>query len=190
MTITRALALALALALTLATGCSSASGSPSGDGPLNGPDYSDAGSGNVCLPAKPGATVTFGGDELHNYGKSKVVVDSIDLAEPHGLRYADAVIVPATTSSIGYATHYPPPKFNLDSVGTGWKRRRPAVGATLAPQSTTSKATHNLVVAIHVTGTSHVRMKGITVDYHVGGKKYRWHNVMGLSVETEKKACR
>jgi hypothetical protein len=63
------------------------------------------------------------------------------------------------------------------------------VGATIAPQSATSKATHNLVVAIRVTGTAHVRMKGITVDYHVGGKKYRWHNVMGLSVETTKKAC-
>jgi len=183
-------ALALALALTLATGCSSAPGTPSGDGPLNGPDYSDAGSGNVCLPAKPGATVTFGGDELHNFGKKEVVVDSVRLAEPHGLRFAAAVLVPATTSFIGYDNHYPPSKFALASVGTGWQHRRPAVGATIAPQPANPKATHNLVLAIRVTGTSHVRMKGITVDYHVGGKKYRWHNVMGLSVETEKKACR
>ena len=188
MTITPALA--LALALTLATGCSSAPGTPSGDGPLNGPDYSDAGSGNVCLPAKPGATVTFGGDELHNFGKKEVVVDSVRLAEPHGLRFAAAVLVPATTSFIGYDNHYPPSKFALASVGTGWQHRRPAVGATIAPQPANPKGTHNLVLAIRVTGTSHVRMKGITVDYHVGGKKYRWHNVMGLSVETEKKACR
>ncbi|MGW2518068.1 hypothetical protein ACWC09_13820 [Streptomyces sp. NPDC001617] len=180
---------ALTLVLALTTGCSSKPGTPAGDGPLNGPDYSDAGSGNVCLPAKQGATLTFGGDELHNYGKDKAVVDGVALAEPHGLRFTDAVLVPATTSLIGYDTHYPPSKFSLDSVGAGWKHRRPAVGATLAPQSATSKATHNLVVAILVTGTSRVRMKGITVDYHVGGKKYRWHNVMGLSVETRKKSC-
>ncbi|MDV9170816.1 hypothetical protein R6V09_11820 [Streptomyces sp. W16] len=179
----------LALAVTLGTGCSSTPGTPAGNGPLNGPDYSDAGSGSVCLPAKPGATLTFGGDELHNYGKNKVVVDRVRLAEPHGLHLTDAVIVPATTSTIGYDTHYPPSKFNVDSVGSGWQHRRPAAGATLAPQATTSKATHNLVVAIHVTGTSRVRMSGVTADYHVGGKKYRWHNVMGLSVETGKKTC-
>ncbi|WP_262057780.1 hypothetical protein [Streptomyces sp. STR69] len=179
----------LALALTLSTSCSSAPGTPAGNGPLNGPDYSDAGSGNVCLPAKQGATLTFGGDELHNYGKNEVVVDSVRLTEPHGLRFADAVLVPATTSFIGYDTRYPPSKFALASVGTGWQHRRPAVGATIAPQPATPKATHNLVLAIHVTGTSHVRMKGITVDYHVGGKKYRRHNVLGPSVETGKKSC-
>ncbi|MGH1553442.1 hypothetical protein ACRAWF_20170 [Streptomyces sp. L7] len=128
--------------------------------------------------------------QLHNFGKKEVVVDSVRLAEPHGLRFADAVLVPATTSFIGYDNHCPPSKFALASVGTGWQHRRPAVGATIAPQPATPKTTHNLVVAIRVTGTSRARMKGITVDYHVGGRKYRWHNVMGLSVETEKKACR
>ena len=42
------------------------------------------------------------------------------------------------------------------------------MGATLAPQSATPEATHNLVVAIRVTGTVHVRMKGITVDFPAG----------------------
>ncbi|MET7474983.1 hypothetical protein ABZT17_11575 [Streptomyces sp. NPDC005648] len=180
---------ALALALVLGTGCSSAPGTPSGDGPLNGPDYNDAGSGDVCLPAKPGATLTFGGDELHNYGKSKVVVDSVGLTEAHGVRVVDAVIVPAANTFIGYALHYPPPKSNLDDVGTGWQHRRQATGATIAPQSDKSKLTHNLVVAIRVTGTSHVGMKHVMVDYHVGSKRYRWYNVLSLSVETRKKAC-
>ncbi|MEV7390962.1 hypothetical protein [Streptomyces sp. NPDC091215] len=182
-------ALVMATALNAVLGCS---GSATAGGPLDGPDWEKVGSGQVCMPAKPGATLTFGGDELHNYGHKDVVVDKVSLLEPKALRLVDAVVLPTRNTFVGYSSHYPPRKPALDGLESAWDHRRPAVGMTIAPQpdSTSDTArTHNLVVAVRVTGRTKVGMAAVIVDYHVGGTKYRWHNIISLVVETTKAAC-
>ncbi|MFE2062407.1 hypothetical protein ACFXDH_08360 [Streptomyces sp. NPDC059467] len=184
-------ALAVAVALSTVLGCS-ASVARAGGGPLDGPDWEKAGSAQMCIPAKKGATLTFGGDELHNYGRKDVVVDDVALLEPKGLRLVDAVVLPTRNTFIGYDSHYPPAKFFRDAVGSAWDRRKSAVGATIAPQPVSTadgSPTHNLVVAVRVTDTARVRMTGVIVDYHVGKKQYRWHNITSLVVQTKKAEC-
>jgi hypothetical protein len=174
------------------------------------------------MPAATGATLTVGGDELHNSGTRNVVIDKVGLLDPTGLRFVDAVIVPTREGLIGFARRYPPSKFNRDSAGSGWAHRQPAVGATLPPQgpedtgddqasaaaaspnaaATTAVATtgpapsatptpvpivHNLVVAVKVTGSSHVGMTGVVVDYHAGSVEYRWHSYTSIRVPTKGK---
>ncbi|WP_217546225.1 hypothetical protein [Streptomyces sp. GbtcB6] len=183
--------LALTVALSTVVGCS-ASSARAASGPLDGPDWEKAGSAQMCMPAKQGATLTFGGDELHNYGHKDVVVDKVALLEPKGLRLVDAVVLPTRNNFVGYDNHYPPRKSFLDGLESAWDSRRPAVGMTIAPQPDTTSdtaRTHNLVVAVRVTGSTKVRMTGVIVDYHVGGKQYRWHNITSLVVQTKKAAC-
>lgn len=40
-----------------------------------------------------GGGISFGGDELHNYGSKPVVIDKITLSKASGLRLVEAVIV-------------------------------------------------------------------------------------------------
>lgn len=180
---------ALALLMALVTGCTSADQQASTGGPLNGPDYADAGSGEECIPAKTGSSLTFGGDELHNYGSKAVVIDKVTLSKARGLRVVEAVIVPTSTSLIGYGTGYPPDPGARSQPGVDWDHRRKAAGATLSPQSEKSMNVNNLVLHLQVTDTTGVGMAGVLVHYHVGSSDYVWHNVLGLTVETKKKSC-
>ncbi|MFD4507909.1 hypothetical protein [Streptomyces sp. NPDC058457] len=180
---------ALILLAALVTGCSLVHQQDSTDGPLNGPGYADAGSGEVCIPAKTGGSIAFGGDELHNYGSKAVVVDKITLKEASGLRLVESVIVSNSTAFIGYGHGWPPDPEAIDQPGIDWAHRRKAVGATIAPQSDNAKVANNLVLHLQVSAASGVRMAGILVRYHVGDSTYVWHNVMGLTVETKKKKC-
>ncbi|MEU9446513.1 hypothetical protein AB0D42_37895 [Streptomyces sp. NPDC048304] len=140
------------------------------------------------MPAKPGTALTFRGDELHNYGHAKLVVDRVALLDAKGLRLVDALL-PTGHDFIGYDNHYPPTKTFRDAVGSAWEHRAPAVGATIAPQADTTAHTHNLVVAVRVTGDAKARMTGVIVDYPVGGTEYQWHNITSLVVETKKAQC-
>lgn len=47
----------------------------------------------------------------------------------------------------------------------------------------------DLVLALRVTGTSGVRMAGVTVNYHAGSSKYVWRNLTELRVETKNSHC-
>ncbi|MER7179525.1 hypothetical protein ABT404_08580 [Streptomyces hyaluromycini] len=181
----------MAVALSTVLGCS-ASSARAGGGPLDGKDWEKVGAAQACIPAKPGATLTFGGDELHNYGHEDVIVDKVSLLRPKGLRLVDAIVLPTRSTFLGYDNHYPPSKFFIDGVRSAWNHRRPAAGMTIAPQPDTTSdtaRTHNLVVALRVTGDTKVGMAAVLVDYHVGGTKYRWHNITSLVVETKKAAC-
>ncbi|MFE2212123.1 hypothetical protein ACFW93_09080 [Streptomyces canus] len=180
---------ALALLAALVTGCSSADHQASTGGPLNGPDYADAGSGEECVPAKEGGSVTFGGDELHNFGSKPVVIDKVTLSKASGLRLVTSVIVSTSSSLIGYSTGYPPVPEARNQPGIDWAHRREAAGATLSPQPDNAKVVNNLVLHLQVTGASGVRMAGVRVQYHVGDSDYVWHNVLGLTVETKKSSC-
>jgi hypothetical protein len=180
---------ALILFAALVTGCTPAGHQASVSGPLNGPDHADAGSGEECIPEKKGGSVTFGGDELHNYGSKPVVVDEVTLSKASGLRLVEAVIVSTSTSLVGYSTGYPPVPEARNQPGIDWDHRRRAVGATLSPQPDDAKVVNNLVLHLRVTGASGVRMAGVLVHYHVGDSDYVWHNVLGLTVETKKKSC-
>ena len=179
----------LPLLAALLSGCGSPGNGPSADGPLNGPDYTAAGSGEECIPQKEGGSAWFGGDELHNYGSKPAVIDKVTLRKASGLRLAEAVIVSNSTALIGYGYGWPPAPEARDQPGIDWPHRRKAVGATITPQPANAKVANNLVLHLQVTGTSAVRMAGITVEYHVGDSHYLWHNVLGLAVETKKPTC-
>ncbi|MER7179881.1 hypothetical protein ABT404_10435 [Streptomyces hyaluromycini] len=180
---------ALTLLAALVTSCSSGGQQVSDGGPLNGPDDTDAGSGEVCIPAKAGGSIAFGGDELHNYGSKAVVIDRIMLRKASGLRLVEAVIVPNSSALIGYGAGWPPDPEARNQPGIDWAHRRRAAGATLSPQADDAKVVNNLVLHLQVTDTTGVRMAGVLVHYHVGGSDYVWHNVLGLAVETKKKSC-
>ncbi|MCX4853819.1 hypothetical protein OG426_54170 [Streptomyces canus] len=156
---------------------------------MNRPDYADAGSGQECIPAKNGSSITFGGDELHNYGSKDAVIDKVTLSKAKGLRLVESVIVPTSTSLVGYSTGYPPVAEARNQPGIDWDHRRKAAGATLAPQPANAKNTNNLVLHLRITDTSDVRMAGVLVQYHVGDSDYVWHNVLGLTVETKRASC-
>lgn len=181
---------ALTLLAALVTACGPADGQgTSADGPLNGPGYTDAGSGEECIPQKAGGSAWFGGDELHNYGNKAVVIDRITLRKANGLRLVEAVIVRNSTAFIGYGYGWPPVPEARDQPGIDWPHRRKAVGATISPQPTNTKTANNLVLHLQVTSTSDVHMAGIQVRYHAGDSHYVWHDVMGLTVETNKRTC-
>ncbi|KPI17935.1 hypothetical protein OK074_8032 [Actinobacteria bacterium OK074] len=208
------IALLLAAVLSSVSGCSALG--VGGSAPLGDASGDEIGSAQVCMPGKTGTTVTFGGEVLHNSGTGNVVIDKVSLLKPEGLRFVAAVMLHVHESLLGYDNQYPPTKFFLASVGPAWDRRQPAVGATLAPQgpddvsdddatqsaespadaapattrSTSTATVNNLVIAVKVTGHSpEARMTGVTVDYHVGRTKYRWHNITSLVVQTEKPKC-
>ncbi|MDV7214870.1 hypothetical protein [Streptomyces prunicolor] len=189
MSVRRSLPALALLTAALVTGCSSADQQASGGGPLNGPDYADAGSGEECIPAKKGGSVAFGGDELHNYGSKAVTIDRVTLSKASGLRLVEAVIVSNSTALIGYGSGWPPDPEARSGPGIDWAHRRKAAGATLAPQPDNAKVANNLVLHLQVTAASGVHMAGVLVDYHVGSSEYVWHNVLGLTVETKKKSC-
>ena len=198
----------LMAALSTVLGCS-APATP-GSGPLDGPDWGKPDQAETCVPARPGAKVTFGGDVLRNYGSKDVVIDKVSLLQPHGLKFVDAVLLTTHNTLVGFDNHYPPRRSFLDGLAPAWDHRRPAAGATITPQpgggtpddgatqkakaAATAAATpatptaptlsNNLVVGVRVTGTSHIRMTGVSVDYHIGNKKYRWHNITSLVVKT------
>ncbi|MFC8430784.1 hypothetical protein [Streptomyces sp. NPDC057253] len=179
----------MTLFAALMAGCVSAGHGTSADGPLNGPDYTDAGSGEECLPQKKGGSAWFGGDELHNYGHKAVVIDRVTLRKPIGLRLVESLIVSNSTASIGYGYGWPPTPEARNQPGIDWPHRRRAVGATIAPQPNDTKVANNLVLHLQVTGSSDVHMTGILVEYHTGSSQYVWHNVLGLTVETKKPTC-
>lgn len=81
----------LTAALGVVLGCS-APATP-GSGPLDGPDWGKPDQAETCVPAKPGARLTFGGDVLRNYGGKNVVIDKVSLLQPHGLKFIDAVLL-------------------------------------------------------------------------------------------------
>ncbi|WP_405972457.1 hypothetical protein OG496_24870 [Streptomyces sp. NBC_00988] len=185
----RSLPTLVLLLVALVTGCGSADQQGSAGGPLNGPDYADAGSGKECIPEKEGGSVTFGEDELHNYGSKAVVIDKVTLKKASGLHLVEAVIVPTSTAFIGLSTGYPPVPEARSGPGIHWAHRREALGATVAPQPDNTKVANNLVLHLQVTAASGVHMAGVLVHYHVGDSDYVWHNVLGLTVETKKKSC-
>ncbi|WP_158691072.1 hypothetical protein [Streptomyces sp. 351MFTsu5.1] len=138
----------MALLAVLMAGCGTAGPGTSADGPLNGPDYSDAGSGKECIPQKKEGGAWFLGDELHNYGHKTVVIDKITLRKANGLRLVEAVIVRTSTAFIGYGYGYgygwPPALEARNQPGIDWPHRRKAVGATISPQPTNAKTANNL----------------------------------------------
>ncbi|MFF4507633.1 hypothetical protein [Streptomyces sp. NPDC001401] len=211
------LRLAAVLALSLggfATGCTTPAAGA--DGPLHGAVDEGA---QVCTPKRTGQTLSLGAEVLHNYGSDDVVVDSVVLDDPHGLRLVTALLVPVKDNLFGVDS-YPPSSYSLNQPGVQWAQRQRAVGATLTPQgpgatesadavqsaapqsaeptttpsgSTTPAPTttkHNLLLAIRVTGkTPDAHLSGVTVKYHVREKKYVWRNLTQLTVETNKDAC-
>ncbi|WP_262064511.1 hypothetical protein [Streptomyces sp. STR69] len=180
---------ALIMLVALVTSCSSGGHQASDGGPLNGPGDAEAGSGEECIPAKAGGSIAFGGDELHNYGSKAVVIDKITLRKASGLRLVEAVIVSNSSALIGYGSGWPPDPEARSGPGIDWAHRRKAVGATLSPQPDNAKVLNNLVLHLQVTAASGVRMAGVLVNYHVGRSDYVWRNVLGLTVETQKKSC-
>ncbi|MET8582813.1 hypothetical protein ABZX39_18295 [Streptomyces collinus] len=177
------------LLLGLLTGCSgTASVAPVAyGGPFDGKDQQPIDSGQVCVPVPTGGSVAFGGDDLDNYGDRKAVIDKVTLLDPHGLHLVTAFLLGERSTDYGYSS-YPPP---ADFLSAAWAARQPAVGATLPPEGVKERivSAYNLVTVVKVTGTTHVGMRAVVVDYHVGSKKYRWHNLISLQVETKKKQC-
>ncbi|MEW2157152.1 hypothetical protein AB0950_17965 [Streptomyces sp. NPDC007189] len=177
------------LLLGLLTGCSrtTSAASVAYGGPFDGKDQQPINSGQVCVPVPTGGSVAFGGDDLDNYGDQKAVIDKITLLDPHGLHLVTAFLLGERSTDYGYSP-YPPPH---DFRSAAWAARQPAVGATLPPEGVKERtvSAYNLVTVVKVTGTTHVGMRAVLVDYHVGSKKYRWHNLISLQVETKKKQC-
>jgi hypothetical protein len=171
---------------------------------------------HICVPKKTGTTFTFGTQVLDSHSSENVVVDSVDLADGSGLQLVHALLVPIQYN--GFGTDAYPPVSTSKDPGVEWNNRRPAVGATIVPQAEDSEEdpanggtqsaesptavpdeedTENptrspqpdLVLALRVTGTSGVRMSGVTVNYHSGGHTYVWRNLTELRVETKKSHC-
>ncbi|MFE2432656.1 hypothetical protein ACFXJ5_38840 [Streptomyces sp. NPDC059373] len=153
----------------------------------NGPLERGTTRNTLCMSTTTGSTVTFAGEVLRNTGKGDVVIDDVKLVSAQGLRLTHSLLVPADGNLIGFDTHYPPAKENLNQSGLKWPQRRSAIHATIHPQK--GSVVQNLVAAINVAGTSSPKMSGIAVDYHAGSHAYRWLNTIKLIVRIKPEKC-
>jgi DNA-binding beta-propeller fold protein YncE len=118
-----------ALGCLVLAGCSTG---PGGPGPLG-----DGGTqGTLCSQVAKGQVLSDGFDALRNTGDAPATIDSVSLANPHGLRLLTAYIIPITGRSLYGVRSGFPPAAALDP-GVLWSRRHLAAGATiqLSPSS-------------------------------------------------------
>jgi hypothetical protein len=182
----RTLGAALLPVLLVLLTCAACAG---GRAPLDDPSDGAGGQGILCMPVRTGGVFTDGGDVLQNHARRPAVVDAVRLSGASGLRLVDALIVPSGDSQTGYDNRLPN-RADVTESGGHWNRRRPAVGFTLPPQTGENpKPAYNLVLGLRVTGSRHVTLRNVEVDYHVGGHHYRWHDITTIHIETVRKEC-
>jgi hypothetical protein len=154
---------AVAIAVCLA-GCSS--GVTFNSGPLGGPGQT----GIECAPTVgPGGVVSYGTIEFANSDASPVVITSVSLADPRGLRLLAAYIVPVTGYTIsGFVQGYPPSRFM--PTDEHWSQRQRADGAVI--KHSRRPNLFNLIAVLKPTrGPGWA--KGINIYYHSSsGQRY------------------
>ena len=154
--------------------------SPTQGGPLGEPG--DA--GLECVYAPPKASVSYGAAFLVNSGDNPALIESVKINQLHNLRLVDVPQVVHQTGNIGVGVdnHYPPEPSTIP--GVEWPQRTAAVGSSI-PGPASIETNHNvfdLVVAVTRTGMEDGSFSGVTIQYHVGHRKYIIHTKIGVIV--------
>lgn len=158
--------LAVASSIILAALMTSCSSGQTGVGPFGPtPSASDL----QCDPATPGQVWTFADDEVRNHAQATATIDSVDLANPRGLKTLGAWAVRVTGRILYGAMPGEPPKY--DPRGFDWPQRRAAAGA-LVPHTSSDNDVTNLVLVVRLTGKRGTA-DGLDVWYHVGSQHYQ-----------------
>jgi hypothetical protein len=166
--------LAVAAILTpLLTGCSSSGKSSSVDGgPLGG-----ASSGDSTLAcARVGQAVTFAAESFTNKGHSALILNRIELRDPHGVHLIGAYVVPGT-AMLGVTQGWPP-KFPT-GIPRMWKRRQPVTGFQLA-----AGKSFNMVLGVKATARPQGSSPGMAIYYHDPAGRYVVNDHLGMIVIT------
>jgi hypothetical protein len=167
----------------------SACGAASGSGPLWHP------SGDVqCVPAVGHQVLTDGLEALQNRAMTTAVIDKVAFADPDGLRFIRAYVVPDSGSLYGVLYGYPPAgAAEFDLTGFHWNRRQDAAGARLPHDETMNL----LLVFRMLAGAARGTAAGIDIWYHAGGSYehvqpttyYRFRTYTALVVLVNRRSC-
>jgi hypothetical protein len=171
------LVLAAVLPVAVLAGCNSGPPAVSAGGPLAGA----AAGGNACGPARPGAGFTFGIETFQNAGHSTLVLDSVALRDPRGLRLIGAYADPNSQRSwlvgaIGGWPPQPPPGFPNPPT---WKDRQPVPGFRLGPGQW-----FNMVIGVEAPRRPGGSTSGLVIRYHDSAGSYVVEDHFGYSLVT------
>jgi hypothetical protein len=146
-------------------GCSSGPPAVSADGPLAGA----APGGSDCGPARPGAGFTFGIETFQNVGHTTLVLDSVALRDPRGLRLIGAYADPNSQRSwlVGAVPGWPPESFPGFPNPPTWKDRQPVPGFRVAPGEW-----FNMVIGVEAPRRPGGSTSGLIISYHDSAGRY------------------
>jgi hypothetical protein len=142
-------------------------------GPLGGSDYSVTG---TCIPAQPtGSLLTDGQNAIRNPAVKVVVIRSISLVNPRGMKLLRAYVVLVTPNTKGVSFLHGvlpgvPPADDFRPDHYPWYRHQPAIGARI-PHYRDLRWSTNLVIIIRKTG-SVASYRGVNVYYSAGSQNY------------------
>jgi hypothetical protein len=169
-----AVAFAAAATMTVILAACGASSAAVTGGPLGGA----VAGGGECAPAAPGGGVTFGIEDFQNTGHSTLVLDSVALRHPRGLRLVGAYADPGQLL-MGAGLPWPPEPGQGYPIQSNWKYRRPVRGFRLAPGQW-----FNMVIGVTAPRRPGGSTSGLVVRYHDSAGSYVVQDHFGYQVLT------
>jgi hypothetical protein len=162
------------LPVAVLAGCSSGPPAVSADGPLAGA----APGGNDCGPARPGEGFTFGIEAFQNVGHTTLVLDSVALRDPRGLRLIGAYADPGQLL-VGAVPGWPPESPPSFPNPPNWKDRKPVPGFRLGPGQW-----FNMVIGVEAPRRPGGSTSGLVIRYHDSASSYLVEDHFAYSVVT------
>jgi hypothetical protein len=166
----------IAVAAAFTISACSRTDDPSTHGPLTG---AAPGGGN-CSPARPGEGFTFGDELFKNTGHSTLVLGSVVLRDPRGLRLIGAYADPGL-ALVGAVSGWPPQMPPGDSLPENWKDRKPVPGFRLTPGKS-----FNMVIGVVAPRRPGGSTSGLVIRYHDAAGRYVVEDHFGYRVVTRR----
>lgn len=161
-------ATAVMLAVAAAGACTSCAGHPAAH--EGGPVVMGGGAGTLCMPTKPGSSVTYGMEVLKNTGTDPVQLESVSLVDAQATHVQKAFVVPIDGGSlVGDWGSWPPPRAATTTTGVRWAERKPLAGMML-PQH--QRRDYNLVLHAATDKQGMPRFSAVRVVYTADGTRY------------------
>lgn len=132
-----------------------------------------------------GSLITDGNNAFRNAGQEPVMIHSISLLRPHGMKLLRAYVVLVTPNSRGVSDLHGlspgvPPANDPPGDHYPWFRHKPAIGTPIRYYRDRRWYT-NLLLIIKTTG--HISSyRGVNVYYSADGQNYQWHELSAVKV--------
>lgn len=162
---TRTTPVLVAVVLVLTASCSAVSD----DGPLQLGSAGD--SSRACGPLPKYTTAAFGVNLPTNLPEG-IVIDKVDLVEPHDITVDSSYLMPVGDGYRLLLDNFPP----TEQFPDAWPKAVDAIGATVATDTTV-----DLVIEVSTPATAEqASFDAVLVEYSVDGRSYRTQNSSGL----------